>query len=90
MRGQVAVYLTPRVFRLLKIEAVKRGCSLGSIMGEAALAWVKFLKKEEMEDRKARNELAELETIKKEAEEVQAELDLLLATRASAKRKYRR
>jgi hypothetical protein len=89
-RGQVAIYLPQRVMKLLKIEAVKRETTLGSIMGEAGLAWIKFLKKEEMEDRKKRNELFEMEQLRREAEEIQADLDLLLKNRAEAKRKYRK
>lgn len=89
-RGQVAVYLKPQVMKLLKIEAVKRETTLGSIMSEAGLAWVKFLKGLEMEERKKRNELSEIERISKETEEVQAELDLLLKERAESKRRYRR
>ena len=82
--------LTQSVFKLLKIEAVKRGASLGSLMSEAALAWVKFLKKEEMEERRLKNQIAEIETLKQEYEEIQTEMDILLDKRASAKRKYRR
>lgn len=83
---QVAIYLTPRVFKLLGVEAVNRGTTKGHIVAEAVLAWFKFLRKEEIIERKERNELAEIEQLEKEAEGFQTELDLLLKETKTKKR----
>lgn len=86
---KVQVYLPPPVKKELKIESVKKGISMGMLAGEAILAWFKFGRKWEMIDRKERQEFAEMERLKAEADRLHAELEVLLKTRElnKAKRK---
>lgn len=87
---QVATYLPPRIFKLLSIEAANRGTTKGQIISEAVLAWFKFLRKEEIIERKERNELAEIDKLEKEAEGFQTELDLLLKEYETKKQNKKR
>lgn len=86
-RGQVQVYLSPRVFMKLKVEAVRRRTTLGSLMSEAGLAWCKWLDKAEMEDRKEQKDLKAVERLQREIDDTQAELDQLLKDRKEFKHK---
>lgn len=86
-KGQVQVYLSPRVFKKLRVEAVKRDTTLGSLIGEAGLAWCKWLDKAEMEDRKEHKDLKAVERLQREIDDTQAELDQLLKDRKDFKHK---
>lgn len=85
--GKVAIYMNPKLKKMVAIEAIRRETTIGDFVGEAVLAWFKFLKKMEIEDRIERHETAELEALKKEQEYIQTELDLLLKTREEKKRR---
>lgn len=85
--GKVAIYLSPKVKKMVAIEAIKRETTIGDFVGEAVLAWFKFLKKMELEDRVLRNELSEIESLKAEQAYIQTELDLLLKIREEKKQR---
>lgn len=87
---KVQVYLTPAVKKLLDIEAIKKKTTKGNIASEAIIAWFKFGRKWEMNDRKERKEFAEVERLKAEADKLHADLEELLQTRELNKAKRRR
>lgn len=88
--GSVTVYLTPRIKRLLKIEAVNREASMGSIMGEAALAWIKFLKEIEIKNQREAANKYECEKLENELNNIQSELDIVRNERKEAIERRRR
>ena len=71
----VMVHLEPHVKKLLNIEAVKRGCTQGSLVGEAILMYFKWLRKSEIDEQKERREQSRLETLKAELADIQRMID---------------
>jgi BioD-like phosphotransacetylase family protein len=80
-RSMVAMQISTHVKKLIHIEAVKRETTIGSIMSEAALAWIKFLRKIEMDEKIKKNDLSEMERLKKELYELQEALDEVVNAR---------
>jgi hypothetical protein len=87
---KVQVYLPPHIKKQLQIEAVRKKISMGQLASEALLAWGKFLRKWEMNDRKERQEFAEVERLKAEADKLHAELEVLLQNREANKKRRKK
>lgn len=77
----VSIYMSPKVHKLVHIEAIRTGTTMGDLVGEAILAWLKENKKKEMEERRLRNELADIDKLEQEYKDTQKELNLLLKER---------
>jgi hypothetical protein len=76
--SKVSIYLPPSVKKRLHKEAIDKGITLGTMVSVACLSWVRGGKKAEMEDRKIRNEFADIDRLMKETEELEAQLEMLL------------
>jgi len=87
-RAIVAVQISKRVKKYIHMEAIRRETTIGSIMGEACLAWIKFLRKVELEERMKNND-PNIETLKAELIEIQSELVEVLKYRKATKNKTR-
>lgn len=74
-RGNVSVYIPMHIKKRLHIYAIRKNRTLGSIISEAALHWVKDGLKEEMKEMEVRKDMAEIEKLRREMEDIQEQID---------------
>ena len=74
-RWEVSLYLRPSIYRRIKREAIALDCTITSLVAEALSAYLKWLKKAELQERK--ND----EKVKQEIKQIQNEIYQELASR---------
>lgn len=72
-RVLMSIYVPPAVKKMLHMESLRRDTYLQYIGEEALIAYIKFLKKAELEDRKQRK--LSIEAQEKELEKIQSLMD---------------
>jgi hypothetical protein len=78
-RWEVSLYLRPSIYRKIKREAIADDCTITSLVAEALLEWLKWIRKAELFERK--ND----EDVKKEIKKIQKEIEQELAGRMRSK-----